>query len=68
MSSNTKSMISIAHVEVKDMGFTAHVSMCLLNRNIHIFKYNDLACEYEVFDSQSLASQWLEQPIVLISL
>jgi hypothetical protein len=68
MRTSANGMIIIAHVEVKDMGFCAHVSMCLLNRNIHIFKYNHLACEYEVFDSQSLASQWLEEPITLISL
>ena len=68
MRESVNGMISIAHVNVKDMGFNAHVSMCLITRNIHVFKYNDLACDYEVFDSQYLASQFLEKPLTLISL
>jgi hypothetical protein len=68
MRESVNGMISIAHVTVKDMGFNAHVSMCLITRNIHVFKYNDLACDYEVFDSQRLASQFLEKPLTLISL
>jgi hypothetical protein len=68
MKESVNGMISIAHVTVKDMGFNAHVSMCLITRNIHVFKYNDLACEYEVFDSQYLASQFLEKHITLIRL
>ena len=68
MRQSVNGMISIAHVQVKDMGFCAHVSMCLITRNIHVFKYNELVCDYEVFDSQYLASQYLEKPLTLISL
>lgn len=68
MQESVNGMINIAHVYVKDMGFTAHVSMCLITRQIHIFKYNELACEYDVFDSQFLAGQFLEKPLVLIRL
>ena len=68
MRESVNGMINIAHVNVRNMGFNAHVSMCLITRNIHVFKYNDLACDYEVFDSQLLASQYLEEPLPLIRL
>jgi hypothetical protein len=68
MRESVNGMINIAHVQVKDMGFSAHVSMCLITRNIHVFKYNELACDYEVFDSQFLASKYLEKPLALITL
>jgi|APGre2960657373_1045057.scaffolds.fasta_scaffold19338_1 hypothetical protein len=68
MRESVNGMISIAHVQVKDMGFNAHVSMCLISRTIHVFKYNDVCCDYDVFDSQYLASQYLEKPLRLIIL
>ena len=68
MRETVNGMISIAHVNVRDMGFNAHVSMCLITRNIHVFKYNDLVCDYEVFESQHLASQYLQEPLRLIIL
>jgi hypothetical protein len=68
MRESVNGMINIAHVNVKGMGFNAHVSMCLITRNIHVFKYNDLCCDYEVFDSQHLASQYLQEPLPLIRL
>jgi len=68
MRESVNGMISIAHVQVKDKGFNAYVSMCLITRTIHVFKYNDLCCDYDVFDSQLLASQFLQKPLHIIEL
>lgn len=68
MRESVNGMISIAHVQVKDRGFNAYVSMCLITRSIHVFKYNELCCDYDVFDSQYLASQYLQKPLHIIEL
>jgi hypothetical protein len=58
-------MMSIAHVKIRDNNYTAYISMCMVTRNIHVFKYDEARgqCDYEVFDCQYLASQWLEKPL-----
>lgn len=68
MRESVNGMISIAHVQLRDRGFNAYVSMCVITRNIHVFKYNQLCCDYDVFDSQHLASQFLQEPLHIIEL
>ena len=56
------SMIQIAHIHVQDRNYDVYVSMSLVTRNLHIFKYNeqDYRCEYEVFDDHNEAQDYLE--------
>lgn len=43
------SMVPLAHVHVRDRDYSAYISLCSETHNIHIFKYNDTCCDYEVF-------------------
>ena len=54
-------MIPIAHVTLVDRDYNCFISMSTITRNIHVFKYNESACEYEVFPSQYEAETWINQ-------
>lgn len=56
-------MVQIAHVQVKDKNFNAVISMCPDSMNLHIFKYNDYGCDYEVFQDKWAATLYLEQQL-----
>ena len=58
-------IVPVAHVRVKDTDVNIYVSICMLSRNIHIFKYSeDLSiCEFEVCESQAEASRYMELPL-----
>jgi len=58
-------IVPIAHVNIADTDTNIYVSICMLTRNIHIFKYNeDLSvCEFEVCESQAEASRYMELPL-----
>ena len=60
------SMINIAHVHVKDLGYNAFISMDVLTRNIHVFKYSEdrCCCDYEIFETQYECSKYLEEPLL----
>ena len=55
-------MVQIAHVYVRDRGYSVSVTMNMSNRRLHIFKYSEesVLCEYEVFDSYGDACEYLE--------
>ena len=55
-------MISLAHVYVRDRDYTVYLSMCTVTRHIHVFKYNDQRCSYEVFNTYSDCCSYLEEP------
>lgn len=59
------SMINIAHVYVRDKGYSVAISMDVTTRNIHVFKYSEelYTCEYEVFDTQYECQCYLEKPL-----
>ena len=58
-------IVPVAHVNVKDTDTNIYVSICMLTRNIHIFKYNEdmSICEFEVCGSQAEASRYMERPL-----
>lgn len=58
-------IVPVAHVNVKDTDTNIYVSICMLTRNIHIFKYNEdmSICEFEVCESQAEASRCMERPL-----
>jgi hypothetical protein len=55
-------MISLAHVYVRDRDYNVFLSMCTVTRNLHVFKYNDHRCAYEVFSDYNACCQYLEEP------
>ena len=58
-------MINIAHVHVRDLGYSVFISMDVTTRNLHVFKYDEqhVICEYEVFDTQYECAHYLEKPL-----
>jgi hypothetical protein len=58
-------IVPVAHVNVKDTDTNVYVSICMLTRNIHIFKYNEdmSICEFEVCESQAEASRFMALPL-----
>ena len=56
------SMVPIAHIHVRDRNYDVYVSMSLITRNIHVFKYSEdrSVCEYEVFSQYQDAQDYLE--------
>lgn len=57
------SIVHLAHVAVHDREYNVAISMCTTTRHIHIFKYNDLCCDYEVFEDYSAACDFIEKPL-----
>ena len=59
------SMIPIAHVYVRDLGYSVAISMDVITRHLHVFKYSEelCNCEYEVFDTQYECQCYLEKPL-----
>jgi hypothetical protein len=57
------SMVPIAHIHVSDTDYNVYISMCTVSHQMHIFKYNDRWCAYEVFAREDDACSWLELPL-----
>jgi len=57
------SMVPLAHIEVRDSNYAVYISMCTVTQQMHIFKYNDRHCSYEVFCEEGEACRWLEIPL-----
>lgn len=54
-------MVPIAHVRVGDRDYNAYISYCSISDNIHVFKYNDTRCEYDVFPTKMEAQIWINK-------
>ena len=63
MINGVNSMVPIAHVRVGDRDYNAYISICSISRNIHVFKYDEYQCKYEVFASQAEAQVWINQDL-----
>ena len=57
------SIVPIAHVTVRDRDYNVYISMCTVTNNMHIFKYNDMCCDYEIFSQEGDAATWLDKPL-----
>lgn len=57
-------MVPIAHVRVGDRDYNCYISICSTTNNIHVFKYNDYKCEYEVFPNQYQAQIWINRNLM----
>ena len=57
------SILPVAHIHVADTDYNVYISVCTVTRHMHIFKYNDRECAYELFDNQADACQFIEEPL-----
>lgn len=57
-------MMPIVHVNVADNDFNVYISVCTTTNQFHIFKYNGECCNYEIFDNQEEACQFIQAPLV----
>ena len=65
MDISKNNMVTLAHVKVSDRDYYIHISYCILSQHVHIFKYDELACDYGVFVSQEDAIKFIaRQPCV----
>lgn len=56
-------MLQLAHVHVANSDYNIVITLCVTSERLHIFKYNDQRCEYEVFESQSGAIEFVNRPL-----
>jgi hypothetical protein len=61
--SNYNPYITVAHIQVKDRDYCVHVSMNTETHCMHIFKYNDDCCSYDIFDNQQDATLFLDREL-----
>jgi len=59
----SNNMMALAHVRVHDSSTCVYISICMTTRNVHIFKYNESACDYGVFDCQADACSFISQKL-----
>jgi len=55
--------ITVAHIQVKDRDYCVHISMNTVTQQMHVFKYNDTQCEYEIFSEQGGVCLFLDRPL-----
>ena len=53
----------LAHIHVAETDYNVYISICLATRHMHIFKYNDIACEYELFDNSEDACEFISKSL-----
>ncbi len=63
MDISNNNMITLAHVRVANSEVNIYFSYCVSSQNVHIFKYNDCACDYGVFDNQADACEFIAEKL-----
>lgn len=53
----------VIHIQVRDCDFNLYISYHIETNSIHMFKYNGTRCDYEIFDNQYDAKEWVQKPI-----
>ena len=53
----------LAHVAVTGSDYNIYLSVCITTQTLHVFKYNEVCCEYEQFDNQDEACEFIRQPL-----
>ena len=56
-------MLQLAHVHVANSDYNIVITLCVTSQHIHIFKYNDRRCSYEVFDNQAEAIHFINKSL-----
>ena len=55
--------ITVAHIAVKDRDYNVHISLNTVTHQMHVFKYNDTRCLYEILDNQTAVQEFLDLPL-----
>ncbi len=56
-------IVPLAHVAVTGSDYNVYISVCTTTHQMHIFKYNEVCCEYEIFDQEGEACRFIERPM-----
>jgi len=56
-------MIQLAHVRVSNTDYNIIITLCITSQRVHIFKYNDRRCDYDIFDNQADACGFVNRPL-----
>jgi len=56
-------MLQLAHAHVANSDYNIVITLCVTSQRLHIFKYNDRRCEYEVFDNQAEAIEFINKSL-----
>lgn len=56
-------MIQLAHVHVANSDYNIIITLCITSQRIHIFKYNDRRCDYDIFDNQADAVRFVNKSL-----
>lgn len=60
---NFNPYVTVAHVTVRDRGYTAHISINTVSRQLHVFKYTATQCCYDMLDDAAAVTRFLDQPL-----
>jgi len=64
MSKLTKNnMEPVAHIRVDGTEHCIYMSVCHTSIQLHIFKYDNFGCEYEIFSNFDEACIWIPLPV-----
>jgi len=56
-------MLQLAHAHVANSDYNIVITLCVTSERLHIFKYNDQRCDYEVFDNQADAIGFINKSL-----
>ena len=55
--------VTVAHIAVKDRDYNVHISINTVTHQMHVFKYNETQCLYEILDNQQAVQEFLDRPL-----
>jgi hypothetical protein len=60
---NINPYVTVAHIAVKDRDYNVHISVNTVTHQMHVFKYNETQCQYEILDNQRAVQEFLDRPL-----
>lgn len=60
---NINPYVTVAHITVRDRDYSVHISINTVTLQMHVFKYSETECCYEILDNQAAVSQFLDLPL-----
>jgi hypothetical protein len=55
--------ITVAHITVRDRDYNVHISLNTETHQMHVFKYSETECQYEILDNQISVQEFLDRPL-----
>lgn len=60
---NINPYVTVAHITVRDRDYNVHISINTVTHQMHVFKYSDTECCYEILDNQVAVQEFLDRPL-----